>query len=130
MGSTQHTVQLHMRACKDPEGVLKNKKNTLVQCRTMLSKYINPADDEFEHDLNTLLSGLSETTKYPRQVESTALKVIDVHQCMVTRCDLKLQKTWIADSKLLQSMTHCSNRVHIYSIWKLVLVGYEDLAGA
>ena len=61
----QHAVQLHMRACKDPEGVLKNKKNTLVQCRTMLSKYINPADDEFEHDLNTLLSGLSETTKYP-----------------------------------------------------------------
>ena len=41
------------------------KKNTLAQCRTLISKHIHPQQEEFEKDMTTLFSGLSETKKYP-----------------------------------------------------------------
>ena len=70
---SQHTVQAHMSAWREPGN---KKKSTLTQCRTLLSKYIMPKQDEFERDLDSLLSGLSETSKYPGKKAS--------HNCVRT----------------------------------------------
>ena len=60
-----HTAQKHMSKCGKTDMDAPIKKNTLAQCRTLISKHIHPQQEEFEKDMTTLFSGLSETKKYP-----------------------------------------------------------------
>lgn len=55
-----------MTDCNKEHDVKKHGKNTLNQCRALLTPYLTYySSDEIEEDMEELLSGLSETSKYP-----------------------------------------------------------------